>query len=357
MKDPRTEKTTGDGEQRRRAVKETSRSFVVEASAGTGKTRTLLDRILYLVLERGPGGSPVPLSRICAITFTEKAAGEMKVRLRHELETKLLDPATPSDCLERTRHALGDLETASISTFHSFAVSLLKERPVEAGIDPRFTALDDIRGELFFREAWDPWINRALAARHPILERALRNGFRLQTLLTLASELRQNWLNIRELECDPPPSEEQLREKLESHLRIGGAFLQRATGAGDKLKSCLEEAINWLEHPSLENGNKLSKPRNAGSSRNWEGGEETVKEIRQFLRNLVEFQTLYESLPQQRLFHEVVCWVKNDFMLQDWEARKRERGLLDFDDQLRMARNLLLHNKPVFRGRGFRRYG
>ena len=79
MKNSKPQKLPGDGAQRRRAVEETGRSFIVEASAGTGKTRTLLDRILHLVLESGPDGSPVPLSRICAITFTEKAAGEMQV--------------------------------------------------------------------------------------------------------------------------------------------------------------------------------------------------------------------------------------------------------------------------------------
>ena len=193
MKDLKPQRPEGDGEARRRAVEETGRSFVVEASAGTGKTRTLLDRILHLVLEKGPQGSPVPLSRICAITFTEKAAGEMKVRLRQHLEQVLLDTAASADHQERARNALDDLETASISTFHSFAVSLLKERPIEAGLDPRFTALDDIRSELFFREVWEPWINRALTERHPVLEKALRNGFRLQNLVALvkgpASEL------------------------------------------------------------------------------------------------------------------------------------------------------------------------
>jgi ATP-dependent helicase/nuclease subunit A len=104
-----------DSEDRRRAVEVTDRSFMVEASAGTGKTYTLIHRILHLVLEKGPTGPPLRLSEICAITFTEKAAGEMKVRLRQYFEQILLDPTTPPSHLNRAREALEDLETAAIS--------------------------------------------------------------------------------------------------------------------------------------------------------------------------------------------------------------------------------------------------
>ena len=348
MMDTKFQKTPGDAEERSRAVQRTDLSFVVEASAGTGKTRTLLDRILHLVLESGPDGSPVPISRVCAITFTEKAAGEMKVRLRQELEKKILAPGTSSEHLKRASDALDDLETASISTFHSFAVSLLKERPVEAGLDPRFTALDDIRSELFFREVWEPWINRALAERHPVLEKALRNGFRLQNFVSLATALRKNWLLVRELACDPPPSEEQFQGEIESRLRQGGEFLQNRIDPKDRLAVFLEEAIDWLENPS-EVGRELSKPGNVGAAKNWAGGKETVQTTQRFLRETAEFQKLFKTLPQQRLFCEVVGWIKDDFLIREWEKRKREGGLLDFDDQLRLARDLLLHSKPVRR--------
>ena len=348
MKDLKPQRPEGDGEARRRAVEDTGRSFIVEASAGTGKTRTLLDRILHLVLEKGPNGSPVPLSRICAITFTEKAAGEMKVRFRQYLEQVLLDAAASAEHQERAGNALGDLETASISTFHSFAVSLLKERPIEAGLDPRFTALDDIRSELFFREVWEPWINRALTERHPVLEKALRNGFRFQSLISLARELRLHWLHVRGLECDPPPSEEQYQEEIESRLRQGREFFQKVINPEDKLADCLEKALIWLMHPS-EDGNELSKPGNAGAAKNWKGGKETVQAAKQFLLEVVEFQALYKNLPKQRLLHEVVCWIKDDFMMREWEKRKQDGGLLDFDDQLRLARDLLRENKTVRR--------
>src|SRR5881409_2806379 len=123
---------------RERAVRETGRSFAVEASAGTGKTSVLIQRILHLVLEAGPEGPPIPLSRIAAITFTEKAAGEMKLRLREKFEKQAAENS-------RAREALRDLEAGAISTIHAFAVSLLKERPIEAALDPLFSALDQIQ--------------------------------------------------------------------------------------------------------------------------------------------------------------------------------------------------------------------
>src|SRR5688500_17752975 len=88
---------TRDKAQRDRAIEVTDRSFIVEASAGTGKTSTLINRILYLVLEKGPERPPLRLSNIAAITFTEKAAGEMKVKLRQELEPLASDTDTKGE--------------------------------------------------------------------------------------------------------------------------------------------------------------------------------------------------------------------------------------------------------------------
>jgi ATP-dependent helicase/nuclease subunit A len=331
---------------RRRAVEETGSSFVVEASAGTGKTRTLLDRILHLVLEKGPGGEPVPLSRICAITFTEKAAGEMKVRLRQELEKILLEAEVSAAHLERARQALADLETASISTFHSFAVSILKERPIEAGLDPHFSALDEMRSELFFTEAWDAWIHRVLSERIPILEKALRKGFRLDGLKDLARILRLNWLNARNLEPDLPPTEEQCQAKCRELLEEGRGFYKLLRKQEDKLAAHLANALNWLENPGDETL-APTKPGTSGAVGGWDGGKDTVAAVKRFIAATVEFHTSYRSRAAQQLLYEVVSWIKSDFMLNEWEKRKRAGGALDFDDQLRLARDLLLKSRSV----------
>ncbi len=330
-----------DKEQRRQAENEAGRSFVVEASAGTGKTNTLIKRILHLVLEQGPAGPPLPLSHICAITFTEKAAGEMKIRLRQEFEKILSDGQKSAEHMERARRALDDLETASISTFHSFAVSLLKERPIEAGLDPRFEALDDMRSELFFREVWESWIGRALEERSPVLEKALRHGLTLDTLQSLARILRLNWLTVRNLECGSIPTEEQLREKIGVFRQRAENYMRRIKKSEDKLAGFLERTLDWLSRPE-DPGAEIAKPGSAGAASKWDGGKETVEEVRDLIREVVEFRALYASLPMQQLLADLIRWMKEDFMLKQWEVRKKAAGLLDFDDQLYYARELLL---------------
>ena len=337
---------TIDTEQRRRAVEETDHSFIVEASAGTGKTSTLIDRILHLVLRKGPAGEPLRLSQICAITFTEKAAGEMKIRLRRHFENISSDKSADQALhVERAREALRDLESASISTFHSFAVSLLKERPIEAGLDPHFTALDDVRSELFFREVWEPWIGRALRERRPALEAALKGGITLTAIQDLARTLRLNAYAVRALNCDSPPEEGQVQEKIGEMLRRGTGFLPLALKSGDKLLERLETAIDWLRSPDSD-GPKPSKPGKAGLAANWKEGKKTVEEVRSYIRGMAEFCEGYAMLPKQRLLHATIQWILTDF-ITEWDNRKRAGGFLDFDDQLWLARGLLLRKKAV----------
>ena len=116
---------------RRRILTEFGSSFFVEAAAGTGKTTALVGRIVGLV-RAGTG----TLDRIVAVTFTEKAAGEMKLRLRSEIERARTGAAREQR--DRLDRALKELELARIGTIHAFCGDLLHERPVEAGIDPLF---------------------------------------------------------------------------------------------------------------------------------------------------------------------------------------------------------------------------
>ncbi len=335
---------TRDIEQRRRAVEDSGHSFIVEASAGTGKTSTLVNRILHLVLEKGPSGLPISLSRICAITFTEKAAGEMKLRLRQQFE-EIAGKSSSEESRSRAREALLEVEIASISTFHSFAVALLKERPIEAGLDPHFTALDEIRSELFFRETWESWIGRCLSERTPLLERSLRAGIGLGALQNLAATLRKSGHAVRALDCDSPPSEAQLQERFAGMIQRGQAFLKRNLDAKDRLLDYLQASMTWLQDPGPDCP-KLSKPGNAGSAKNWDGGKTTLESVQEYVREVVEFCDSYQKLPGQQLLSELLNWIRLEF-IPEWEYRKRTGGLLDFDDQLWLARDLLLRSKAV----------
>ena len=154
-----------DAAARRRIRESLDESLFVEAAAGTGKTTVLVDRIVN-VLAQGKAR----VDRILAVTFTEKAAGELKLRLRAELERVRRDRGA-SGTLE---DAIARLEEAQVNTIHGFCVDLLRERPVEAGVDPRFEVLSEPEARGLFARAFDLWMEQVLADPPDGVRRALR---------------------------------------------------------------------------------------------------------------------------------------------------------------------------------------
>lgn len=156
-----------DIDARRRILTEFGTTFFVEAAAGTGKTTALVGRIVGLV-KTGTGR----LEQIVAVTFTEKAAGEMKLRLRSEIEKERAQATN----LERDRldQALEELELARIGTIHGFCGDILHERPIEAGIDPLFEVASEEEAEAIANEAFDRWFEKVLADPPEGIRRVLR---------------------------------------------------------------------------------------------------------------------------------------------------------------------------------------
>src|SRR5262249_54309217 len=146
-----------DAEARHRILTDFSTTFFVEAAAGTGKTTALVGRIVALI--RGGLGK---LDRIVAMTFTEKAAGEIELRLRTEIERALQD-CTPDE-RRHLEQALRQLELARIDTIHSFCGDLIRERPVEAGVDPLFDILAEDEARDVVDQAFERWFQASLAA-------------------------------------------------------------------------------------------------------------------------------------------------------------------------------------------------
>src|SRR5512134_2673466 len=148
-----------DGEARRAITEALDDTLVVEAAAGTGKTTELVNRILR-VLATGRA----KMAAIVAVTFTEKAAGELKLRLRETLEHERACVAGGSPADEefrrRLEHALETLEEAHVNTIHGFCADLLRERPVEACVDPRFEVLPQGADEALFARVFARWIER-----------------------------------------------------------------------------------------------------------------------------------------------------------------------------------------------------
>src|SRR5439155_5059236 len=176
-----------DVRDRQIAIATFDRNLVVTAGAGTGKTTLLVDRLVHLLL-RNP--EPLKITEIVALTFTNKAAEEMKLRLRQRLQAFLdieldrqpanaIEKKTQSDiealiaCYQlskdeldsRVHDALRNMERSDIGTIHSFAATLLRLYPLEAGVDPQFHEDDGSAFDRLFDEHWDLWLDQELSLR------------------------------------------------------------------------------------------------------------------------------------------------------------------------------------------------
>src|SRR5436309_2162273 len=153
----------------RRIIRESiDETIVVEAAAGTGKTTELVNRILAVLRE-----GRAEVREIVAVTFTEKAAGELKLRLRQGLEHERR-AADDSLVISRLERAVQKLEEAHVSTIHGFCADLLRERPVEARVDPLFRVLTEPEADRLYSRAFNAWLQEALKDSPEGLRRALR---------------------------------------------------------------------------------------------------------------------------------------------------------------------------------------
>ena len=184
--------TQPDAAARDRIAAALGETLFVEAGAGSGKTQELVGRIVNLVTTGTAG-----IEAIAAITFTEKAASELRDRVRRQLEGELerarsaADPAVADRCAQ----ALDDLDGAAIGTLHSFAQRLLVEHPIEAGLPPRIEVLDEVASTVAFDDRWAGFVDELLAneaIERPLLL-ATAAGVRLTALRVVALAFNDNW--------------------------------------------------------------------------------------------------------------------------------------------------------------------
>jgi len=176
----------------RRAVEALDRSLVVTAGPGAGKTRVLVERVLQ-ILERGLA----TLDEIVAITFTNRAANEMKTKIRLAIAQRAR--GAPS---RRWQEAKRQLETAAISTIHGFCARLLRAHPVEAQVDPEFTILDEFRSRVLLMRAVEEVLEECIEAGGEIIGRLVigysRRGL-IRAIADLLAMVRALGLRVEEV--------------------------------------------------------------------------------------------------------------------------------------------------------------
>src|SRR5947209_3229326 len=151
-------------EQQRRAVTARGASVVLSSGAGCGKTHVLTERYLSHLRDDG-----AEVGQVVALTFTERAAREMRGRIRQVVAARLRAAPSDAEADVWTRHLRG-LESAPIGTIHAFCGNLLRQHAVEAGLDPRFDVLEEVLAVNLEAEASAAALQRLLTAQAPVGE-------------------------------------------------------------------------------------------------------------------------------------------------------------------------------------------
>ena len=161
---------SSDQESRRRICEELDRNFMVEAAAGTGKTTSIVDRMVNLI-----ASGACNVEHLAAVTFTRKAAAELRERFQAELrrqsaEMQLGKSPEQQAAYLRLQSASDYVSRAFVGTIHSFCAALLRERPVEFGVDPSFRELDEEEDQLLREQSWHENINDLFATGDPLID-------------------------------------------------------------------------------------------------------------------------------------------------------------------------------------------
>ncbi|HEX6325605.1 MAG TPA: UvrD-helicase domain-containing protein [Jiangellaceae bacterium] len=334
-----------DSAARDQIVQRLDRTLFVEAGAGSGKTRSLVDRAVATVLDPD---RPVPLRNLAIMTFTEKAGAELRDRMRETLEQVVADSPGSRRAVLATE-ALDDLDAAAIGTLHSFAQRILGEHPIEAGLPPLIEVLDEVASGVAFDRRWvalraDLLDDEELA---PTLLLALAAGMRLNDLHSMARAFTDNWdLLVTRVLATPVEDLPRLDvTALVQEARRLVELRQHCLDDGDLFAARLDVLSGWVDRldgapddPArftvLMEAAKL-KWHN-GRRANWRYDLETLRgECRKLVDDANALRGRVLDVALRRLAHRIAREV-----LEDAEDRRQE-GRLEFHDLLVMARELL----------------
>jgi ATP-dependent helicase/nuclease subunit A len=341
------------------------------AGAGTGKTQALVERIANLVLL-----ADVRPENIAAVTFTKAAASELRQRVREELELReelerRQSKSGESAAGKKFAEALDALDSAFIGTIHSFAQSLLQERPLSVGLPPVFELNDGVQGDARFDEEWSQWLDEAL--NDETFSDAVINAQRLglsqplDNLKDLALEFHANYDLVERFGELPKPSQtdkpDVVLEAVRSDLQSAYDLRSYCTNPDDKLLAHLEstvpQTLRWIDEVQTVDSNEenilaltqLPKMTTGGGRKgDWNSlasGDSSLEEVRALLK---EAQARLEQ-GRQSLGEATVVPLVNAVsqMVLAYARKRRSEGLLEFQDLLVLSCELLESDDEVRR--------
>ena len=351
---------------------ELDKTMVVEAAAGTGKTTELVKRIVALIKSHRAS-----IDQIVAVTFSEKAAGELKLRLREELENERAKHDAASEPGRLLARAAYDFEEAQVSTIHGFCAELLRERPVEACVDPAFLVLTDTQADRLFNEAFTEWLHLQLGNPEEGVRRSLRRPVKwrpdddgedgpIERLRRAAGELRE-WRDHDARWTRPSYDRQRTIKALCEQLKSFADMTAKPIKRGDYFSTDTRPAR--LASAEIERQRRsvgdmvpegvydaweatlvaLADHRDFGRARKGSGAafaigvtrDQAVASHTQLLQDLAAFRNQADA--------DIAALLRDEMQdcLERYEARKQEAGALDFLDLLIKARDLVRDNADV----------
>jgi len=259
-----TDRARGLTDQQRRAVTARGVSVALSAGAGCGKTFVLTERFLAQLDPDDPQAGQHPgaaetashegdahprLAGLVAITFTERAAREMRDRIRAACRRRVLE--APDAEVDYWLDLIRELDSARISTIHSFCGTLLRAHAVEAGLDPRFHVLEQAQADTLLYELVDDELrNRLIARDEAVIDLVFEFG--LESLRGMVAALlgirhQIDWPRWRDVTPD------ELVGRWETFSReVAGPRLSEAIARSDAAQSLLRIAREECpDHPAM----------------------------------------------------------------------------------------------------------
>ena len=341
-----------DNDAQQRIVSDFQTTFLLEAGAGTGKTQLLLSRLLAL-LRTGRS----PLSRIAVITFTDKAAAELRTRLRTDVESAL-QTSLPEAERAALQSVLSELDRAMVMTIHAFCAALLRERALEVGLDPAFTVLNQAQARLLHDQVWHTWLTQELQpgqSSSDLLRQAFRVGLSVTHLKSLSDFL------VEQRDClDWRPA------AVDADIPTCCAEVRQAVARLADLRDCCHDTTDTVfEHitsltdivptaPYQDNtedwehflSHRLTVQPRKGRQTNWQPTA-ALDEARTLLTQIKALHLKAQAAMLHNLTVGLAGWLGG--YLRAYQAKKQQQGSLDFLDLLVLMRDGLKHNRELRR--------
>lgn len=337
-----------DQVERNKITADLTTNFLVEAGAGSGKTYSLVQRMANII-----SSGTYQIREMVAITFTRKAADELKERFQSELERRRkveIDPVVK----KRLEQALVDFDQCYLGTVHSFCARLLRERPVEAGLDFDFTELDEQDDKLLAEEAWSRYIQQIRLKEKAKLEELSELGIDI-------AELRNNLHHLREFgdvvwqydEAVEKPSLDVAFAALKKFINDVKSSLpaEEPDKGYDSLQKKVIRTIMQLKYYDITMDKMkvaIMRPyqKASGVTLNRWKDNETAKLIRDEMQPILA-EVIDESLKSwfEYCHSKLIPFLKPALLY--YQQLKKERSLLNFQDLLSETARLLKENSEV----------